>query len=144
MSNGAVMPRFKFKLSDYTLYCLFDDDGVPRYIGACCKPVFRFREHRRNHEWLKAEVIIADNLSRTRAIEYEIAWIKALGRQVLGTGPLLNVHKGGQTNSIAARSKMSTSQSTRRWHETRARINAARKGNYGMFEVVEPTTTKHS
>jgi hypothetical protein len=39
-------------------------------------------------------VILFDNLTSDQSIEFEAAWIMALGRADLGTGPLLNLNNG--------------------------------------------------
>jgi protein-arginine kinase activator protein McsA len=96
--------------TDYYVYCLFDWFGVPRYIGKGRGS--RWLVHERSTDptnWRKDEFIeltwiilgeipktmVRENLNEADAFAIETAFIKAIGRLDLGTGPLVNMTDGG-------------------------------------------------
>lgn len=104
---------------DYYVYVIFDEEGVPRYIGAghgsgsqdrlrlwqqpsywrkhVCQPVA---------QWLikiggPPELLrFLTDLTHEQAWAWEIGLIDLIGRQNMGTGPLLNMTLGGGGRSI--------------------------------------------
>lgn len=95
--------------SIFYVYVLFDQFGIPRYVG-------KGKGHRWNdHSWQRTKnqiknkfiqetlaamgeipkVKVRENISEVEAFETEVALIAAIGRRDLKTGPLTNMSEGG-------------------------------------------------
>ena len=90
--------------SDYYIYAIFSITGIPRYIGK--GRVGRLAYHKKHssnarlsHLYAKyrdlPSIKIRTGLTNAQANEYEIAFIKAIGRLDIRTGPLFNLTDGG-------------------------------------------------
>lgn len=98
-------------MNDYFVYGIFDANWVPRYIGASSASNSADRIHQWHlpsawqgspvGRWLKSVggpphiTRLATGLSFKEASSREAYLIDTIGRQCLGTGPLLNVLDGG-------------------------------------------------
>jgi hypothetical protein len=104
--------------SSYYVYVLFDWMGIPRYVG------LGKSKYRERHHWINSDssnpgknefiertwkmlgeiphVRVREGLTKIEAEETEIALIKTIGRQDIGTGLLVNLTAGGKSVSRAA------------------------------------------
>ena len=102
---------------DFYVYVLFRENGVPFYVGkGRGKRWFRHEEtargsKRRDGNRHKLAVIrkmhvagldvpkvkVATSLTDDQACAYEVAWIAAIGRADLGSGPLANMTNGDRS-----------------------------------------------
>lgn len=112
--------------SIYYVYVIFHKNGHPVYVGkgkgrrAEHHAKFSHSRHLKNLYKKYGDlplVKIRENLSEKEACETEIAFISAIGRRDLGTGPLVNLSNGGEGLSGHIKSK-----------ETREKISKAHKG----------------
>jgi len=93
-------------MSEYYVYVYFRLNGEPCYIGKGKEDRWLVHEKRCTNKRLwriiqksggeLPKVIIRDCLTNDEAKEIEKAFIKALGRLDLGTGPLVNLTDGGE------------------------------------------------
>lgn len=121
------------------VYILFDWCGIPRYVGKGGKTPNRENDHEKLTDpsnWLKNEFIeqtwamigeipklrIRNGITEAKALETEIALIKAIGRIDLGTGPLTNMTDGGD----GITGYRHTAKAIKQMSETAKRIQATR------------------
>lgn len=103
-------------MNDYYVYVIFDEAGVPRYVGASgsnrvetwtCPSNWKWGFNP-VCEWLKSiggppEIRkIITGLTFAQVNVWETQLIDFIGRQCDGTGPLLNVQLGGLSKDLEA------------------------------------------
>lgn len=128
--------------NDFYVYCYFRPDGSPCYIGK--GQGRRWKQHLKHSSNPRLKNIIAKaggeiphvklctGLTPGQASEYEIAWIKTIGRG--HTGPLVNMTDGGDGTigfvpSIEQRAKQRARiTGTKHSLEARANMSAVRLG----------------
>lgn len=142
------------RVTDYYIYVLFRENGVPFYVGKGKGPRIRHHEWRakngaRGHRFNIIRKILAgggevpclklhEGLTETVAHEYEIALIKAIGRRP--DGPLVNKTDGGEgvsglKMSPESRAIMRT-RALARSPEVWAKIIATKRANPLSPEVI--------
>jgi hypothetical protein len=134
------MPKMSLK-TDYYVYVLFDENGIPRYIGKGKKNRLEttIKLTRRNHmknAFLKRtlevlgdipRVILRNNLTEVQALETEMTLIAAIGRRKDNTGPLTNISAGGDgMTSEEARQLAASFTPMERWLVNKAISNGHR------------------
>lgn len=95
--------------SDYYVYVIYRNDGVPCYVGKGRKGRWLVHARKTHNEWLgriykrsggRLPIAkIAEGLSDAEAIELEVLLISEIGRANLGRGPLVNFTDGGEGTS---------------------------------------------
>jgi hypothetical protein len=124
---------------DFYVYIYFRLNGIPCYIGKGSG--LRWRRHNWNsgNPHLKAiakqargklpVIIIRDGLTADEAFAIEVAFIAAIGRADLGTGPLVNLTDGGDgTSNLTEETRRRIAVATaERMKDPDARANIARK-----------------
>lgn len=122
--------------NEFYVYVIFRPNGIPCYVGkgkgqrADHHARFSHSKYLRNifnKAGGKLPVVkIREGLTDAEACSTEIAFIAAIGRIDLGTGPLVNLCEGGQ--GLAGHIKSA---------ETRAKLSAANKG-----KIISPEQVK--
>lgn len=120
--------------NDFYVYVIFRPNGVPCYVGkgkgqrAQHHAKYSHSRHLRNIYKQAGGTLplikVREGLTDSDACIIETAFIAAIGRKDLGTGPLVNLCAGGQ--GLAGHVKTP---------ETRAKLSAANKG-----KIVSPET----
>jgi hypothetical protein len=142
--------------NDYYIYCYFRLTGEPCYIGK--GRGVRWKDHLTKAHNIHLRRIIAKaggeiphvklctGLNGEQALQYEIAWITAIGR---GTkGPLVNMTDGGDGSlgcipSSESRAKMSLSnRRPRHTNESKKKISDARVNRVQTYKHSEQTLQK--
>lgn len=104
MVGQFPLKRIKSQPRIFYVYVFFrPDTGQPCYVGKGHAGRWLYKKHTNRHlqALLKKfgdliRVKARQELTEAEAFEIEVAWIKAIGRRDLGTGPLVNQTAGGE------------------------------------------------
>jgi len=89
----------------YVYLHIKETTGEPFYVGKGINKRYKYGHNRSKH-WHNIVnkhgfdiIFLETNLSNEQSLEREIYWIKRIGRNDLGLGPLVNFTNGGEGNS---------------------------------------------
>jgi len=114
-------------MNDYYVYLhKKSSDGTPFYVGKG-NDRRAYSKKGRSPFWKRTVqkygfdvVILEDGLKESYALDREIYWIDKIGRRNIGTGPLVNITKGGDGGD--------TFSGRKHTEETKAKMRASMKG----------------